>query len=73
MRSLNQSLVFGLLLTDLSKAFDCFSHELLAGNLSVYGLDISAVRSMYDYLTNRKQRTKTQKQLPEVLLKKRCS
>ena len=50
--------MFGVLLTDLSTAFDCLSHELLAAKLSAYGVDISAVRFIYDYLTNRKQRTK---------------
>ena len=54
-QSLDQGLVFGVLLTYLSKAFDCFSHELLTAKLSAYGVDISAVRFIYDYLTNRKQ------------------
>ena len=49
--------MFGILLTDLSKAFDCLSHELLAVKLSAYGVDISAVCFIYVYLTNRKQRT----------------
>ena len=49
-------LVFDVLLTDLAKA--CLSHELLAAKLSAYGVDISAVRFIYDYLTNWKQRTK---------------
>ena len=48
-------LVFDVLLTDLAKA--CLSHELLAAKLSAYGVDISAVRFIYDYLTNWKQRT----------------
>ena len=51
-------LVFGVLLTELSKTFDCLSHELLVAKLSAYGVDISAVRFINDYLTNRKQRTK---------------
>ena len=53
-QSLDQGFVFGVLLTDLTKAFDCLSHELLAAKLSAYGVDISAVRFIYDYLTNRK-------------------
>ena len=57
-QSLDQGLEFGVLLTDLSKAFDCLSHELLAARLSAYGVHISAVRFIYDYLSNRKQRTK---------------
>ena len=50
--------MFGILLTNLSKVFDCLSHELLAAKLSAYGVDISAIRLIYDYLTNRKQKLK---------------
>ena len=55
---LDQDLVFYALLTDLSKAFDCLSHELLVAKLVAYGVEISFVRLIYDYLTNRKQKTK---------------
>ena len=55
---IDQGLVFGALLTDLSKAFDCLSHELLVAKLSGYGMEDSAVRFISDYLTNRKQITK---------------
>ena len=54
----DQGLVFGVLLTDLSKAFDYLFHKLLAAKLSAYGVDISLVRFIDDYLTNWKQRTK---------------
>ena len=49
---------FGVLLTDLSKAFDCLNHELLIAKLDAYGFDISATRLINDFLTNRKQRVK---------------
>ena len=55
---LDQDLVFYALLTDLSKTFDCLSHELLVAKLVAYGVEISSVRLIYDYLTNRKQKTK---------------
>ena len=53
-KSVDQGLVFGALLTDLSKVFDCLSHELLVAKLSAYGMEDSAVRLISDYLTNRK-------------------
>ena len=57
-KSIDQGLVFGALLTGLLKAFDCQSHELLVAKLSAYGIEDPAVRVIYDYLTNRIQRTK---------------
>ena len=55
-QSLDQGLMFGVLLTDLSQAFDCPSHELLVATLSAYGAHISAVCFIYDYLSDRKQK-----------------
>ena len=49
---------FGALLTDLSKAFDCLSHELLIAKLNAYGFNMSALRFVHSYLKNRIQRTK---------------
>ena len=49
---------FGELLTDLSKAFDCLSHELLIAKLHAYGFDLPALKLIQSYLSNRKQRTK---------------
>ena len=49
---------FAALLTDLPKAFDCLSHDLLTAELHAYGLDLASLRILQDYLTNRKQRTK---------------
>ena len=56
--SLDRGGAYGALLTDLSKAFDCLSHDLLIAELHAYGLDIKSLRLMYSYLTNRKQRVK---------------
>ena len=46
------------MLADLSKTFDYLSQELLVANPIVYGVEISSVRFIYDYLTNGKERTK---------------
>ena len=45
-------------MTDLSKAFDCWSHELLLAKLKAYGLDRNSVTFMKSSLTNRLQRCK---------------
>ena len=50
--------VFGALLTDLSKAFDCVSHEFLIAKLNAYGLSLPALKLVSNYLQNHKQRTK---------------
>ena len=47
---------FAALLTDLAKAFDCLSHELLLAKLHAYGFSIAALRLIHSFLTNRKQR-----------------
>ena len=49
---------FGALLTDLSKAFDCLSHELVTGKIAAYDFSRSALNLIYTYLFDRIQRTK---------------
>ena len=56
--SVDKGSCFGALLTDLSKAFDCLSHELLIAKLRAYGFSLNALRLIHSYLTNRKQRIK---------------
>ena len=53
-RAVDNEKVFGILLTDFSKAFDCLSHELLLGRLHAYGFSISALTLIYSYTANRK-------------------
>ena len=48
----------GAILMDLSKAFDCLNHELLIAKLETYGFSRSALKIVYNYLSNRKQRVR---------------
>ena len=57
-KGLDEGKVAGAILTDLSKAFDCISHDLLIAKLHSYGFDKPALMFVYDYLNNRVQRTK---------------
>ena len=57
-RSLDRGKVFGALLTDLSKAFDCLNHDLLIAKLNAYGFSLPALKLIHDYLLNKKQRTR---------------
>ena len=56
--SVDKGKVFCVLLADLSEAFDCLSHELIIAKLNAYGLGLSALKLMQNYLVERKQRTK---------------
>jgi hypothetical protein len=48
----------GLILTDLSKAFDCLPHRLLLCKLYNYGVSLEACQLVRSYLCNRRQRVK---------------
>lgn len=48
----------GILLTDLSKAFDCLWHDLLIAKLHAYGFDHLSLKLIYSYLTDRYQRVR---------------
>ncbi|XP_021359082.1 uncharacterized protein LOC110454067 [Mizuhopecten yessoensis] len=48
----------GAILMDLSKAFDCFPHNLLLGKLQAYGLGKSSIGFISSYLSGRKQQVR---------------
>ena len=57
-KSVGNGGAFGALFTDLSKAFDCLSHELLIAKLAAYGFAKKALKLVNSYLSNRTQSVK---------------
>ena len=57
-RFIDRGKVFGALLTNLSKTFDCLNHNLLIAKLNAYGFSLPALRLIHIYLLNRQQRTR---------------
>lgn len=57
-KSLDKTGKCGVLLTDLSKAFDCLMHDLLIAKLHAYGFDYLSLKLILCYLTGRKQRVR---------------
>ena len=57
----------GAVLTDLSKAFDCISHDLLLAKLNAYGFDKASLKFIRSYLQERKQRTKVGNEYSDYL------
>ena len=57
-KSLDKTGKCGVLLTDLSKAFDCLVHDLLIAKLHAYGYDYLSLKLIHSYLTGRLQRVR---------------
>ena len=57
-RSIDNKGCSGVLLTDLSKAFDCLCHELFIAKLEAYGLSYNSLMFIDSYLRNRFQRVR---------------
>ena len=57
-KGLDKKGIVGMVLMDLSKAFDCLPHDLLIAKLEAYGFGIGSLRLIFDYLTSRKQRVR---------------
>ena len=59
--------VFADVLTNLSKAFDCISHELLLAKLRAYGFDKISLTFMHAYLYQRLQKAKIGSTFSELI------
>ena len=57
----------GAILMDLSKAFDCMSHELILAKLAAYGLGYHSLKFIHSYLTDRKMRVRIGTEFSEWL------
>ena len=57
-RCLDEKGSAGILLTDLSKAFDCLIHDLFIAKLNAYGFDYNSIKQLYNDLTGRFQRVR---------------
>ena len=56
--SLDKKCFAGAVLMDFSKAFDSLNHELLIAKLDSYGFSNSALKLMFSYWKDRKQRVR---------------
>ena len=57
-KCLDKNDLVGAILMDLSKAFDCLSHDLLIAKLEAYGVTKDALELILSYLSQRKQSVK---------------
>ena len=57
-KSLDRKENIGLIMMDLSKAFDCIPHNLLIAKLYAYGFDKNSLSLIHSYLKERHQRVK---------------
>ena len=51
---LDNNYFVGAVMTNLSKTFDCISHNILIAKLEAYSFDNYTIRYVYSYLKNRK-------------------
>ena len=59
--------VLAAVMTDLPKAFDCFSHELLVAKLHAYSFDESSLKVIISYLKNCRQTTEVGSSFSKLL------
>ena len=66
-KALNRGNEYGALLTNLSKVFYCFPHDLIVAKLHAYGFSIESSKLINSYLTERKQKVKMNDQFSSWL------
>ena len=69
-KNLDNNFVVGAVLTDLPKAFDCISHDLIIAKLSAYNFSDETLSYIYSYLINRMQcvrKNNTHSQLETII------
>ena len=57
-KTLDEKGVVGMVLMDLSKAYDCLPHDLFIAKLTAYGFGQNSLALISNYLSQRKQRMK---------------
>ena len=57
--------IVGTLLMDLSKAYDCVNHDLIIAKLEACGVGKNSLKTIQNYLSQRKQRVKVGLSLSE--------
>ena len=50
--------VCGMVVMDLSKAYDCLPHDFLLAKMEAYGFSADSLKLIHGYLIGRKQRVK---------------
>ena len=56
--SIDKGRKIGVFMMDLSKAFDCISHDLLIAKIHAYGFENQSLKLIHNYLNGRKQKVK---------------
>ena len=64
-KSVDQKRIFGVLLTDFSKAFNCIPEQLLITKVSPHIFDFEALEFIYSNINSRKQRVRINKSFNE--------
>ena len=54
--TIDKGKIFGVLLTNLSKAFDCLNHERIVAKLNACGFTLPDLKLIHKYLSSTKQR-----------------